>query len=197
MSSWLIRVLVMLKHSNSDVTSVIIRNSNFSICPNIPRSALGNMWDSQQSRWSPGGTRSGGRNRLIFLSQSPGKVFSEVFPALTRDCVFKDKWVCNTFHLHISFDPAWGHDVMISGSDQIVKSIFSHESQATWYEPRSCIWLRVILPSRTRCWTPPPVTDIYLEIEPQRCSMTTGTPRTNRRWHRPTLEWLSSLYQLQ
>ena len=47
------------------------------------------------------------------LSQSPSKV-SEVFPALTRDCVCKDKWVCK--HLHISSDPAWGHNVMISGS---------------------------------------------------------------------------------
>ena len=86
---------------------------------------------------------------------------------------------------------------MISGSDQIVKSIFSHESRATWYEPRFCIWLRVILPSRTRCWTPPFVTNIYLEIEPQRCSMSTETPSTKRSWHCPTLEWLSSLYQLQ
>ena len=36
----------MLKHSNSAVTSVIIWNSNFLICPDIPRSALGNEWDS-------------------------------------------------------------------------------------------------------------------------------------------------------
>ena len=126
-----------------------IQNSNFSMCPIFPRYSLGNEWGSLQCRWSPGGKRLGGCNGLVFLSQSPGKVFSEVFPALTRDCVFKDKWVCNTFHLHISFDPAWGHDVMISGSDQIVKSIFSHESRATWYEPRSCIWLRVTLHSRT------------------------------------------------
>ena len=33
-------------------------------------------------------------------------------------------------------------------------------SQTTWYKPRSCFWLRVILSSRTCCWTPPPVTDI-------------------------------------
>ena len=45
----LLRVLVMLKHFNSVVTCVAIRNSIFVICPNIPRFALGNMWDSLQA----------------------------------------------------------------------------------------------------------------------------------------------------
>ena len=45
----LLRVLVMLKHSNSAVTSVTIQNCNFIIYPNIPITAPGNVWDSLQA----------------------------------------------------------------------------------------------------------------------------------------------------
>ena len=79
LSSWLIRVLVMLKHSNSLVTCVIIRNSNFSMCPNIPRSSLGNVWDSLQSRWSPGGMSLGGCNGPVFSPNLLEKSFLKSF----------------------------------------------------------------------------------------------------------------------
>ena len=38
--------------------------------------------------------------------------------------------------------------------------IVTHEGQATWYAKKSCIWLRVILPTRTRCWNSTPVTEV-------------------------------------
>ena len=121
----------MLNHSNSAVTSIIIRNSNLFICSNISRSTLENDWNSIQAGDPQVAWNQDAATGLTNFSQSPGKVFSEVFPALTRDHVIKVKSVCNSFHLHISYDSVWGHAVMIPGSDQIVKSVFLHESQAT------------------------------------------------------------------
>ena len=45
----LLRVYVMLKHSNSVVTCVAIQNSIFFICPTIPRFTLRNVWNSLQA----------------------------------------------------------------------------------------------------------------------------------------------------
>ena len=54
--------------------------------------------------------------------------------------------------------------------------INTHESRATWYAPRSCIWLRVTLhggPTASRLL----LEGSFKDSEPQRYSRTTETPR--------------------
>ena len=104
----------------------------------------------------------------------PGQVFSEVFSALTRDCAFKDKWVC--LHPYISLWPrlrSLCHDLW---KWLIVNQLFYmrveplHTNQGlasgsgSHYLVGPAAGLLLLEQS-------------FKDIEPQRCSMTTGTPR--------------------
>ena len=65
-------------------------------------------------------------------------------------------------------------------------SIILHESRATSYKPRFCIWLRVILPSRTCCWTPPPVTYVTRILNLRGVAWPQEPREKKRRWNHST-----------
>ncbi len=81
----------MLKHSNSVVTYVSLQISIPQICPNIPRFALGNVWVSHQAEDPQVACHREAAMRPTNLSRFPRQVFSEAFPALTKDCAFKEE----------------------------------------------------------------------------------------------------------
>ena len=125
--------------------------------PFFPRCDLGNGWDSSQAEdpqvaWHQEAAMGPTNLSLVLVKIPQGNLTCPHQRLCPQGIV---SMISSSL---FPFDPAWGHNAMLSGSIRLW--IVTHEGWATWYAPKSCIWLRVILPSRTRCWTPTPVTEV-------------------------------------
>ena len=131
----------------------------------------------------------GTTNLSQFLEKSSQKPFllsPEIVPSRKSEYAY-----ITTF----PFDPAWCHNAMISGSHRLLIKRFTWESSYL-VQTKVLHLAQGHTTSRTRCWTPPPVTDVIW-----RCLRGIAWPQKpqerKRRWHHSTLEWHKSFYQLQ
>ena len=121
-----LRVPVMLKHSNSAVTSVSLRNSIFVICPDFPRIALGNVWVSPQAEDPQVAWLWKATNGILQPHSNPGKIpLGNLISSHQRLGLQGISEFASIPTLPL--DPAWVHSAMISGSVRLWINHFTWE----------------------------------------------------------------------